>query len=202
MKSKVIGLTGQTGAGKSTAAKTAEEMGCYVINADLVAREAVEKGSECLKRLAEQFGCDIIDSDGSCNRRLLAKRAFSSAENTEKLNQITHPWIIRRIDEYIEAYRQKNGGMIVLDAPQLFESGADSLCNMVIAVTAPQDIRLDRIMQRDHLSREEALLRIRAQHEQHYYIERADAVIDGSLPMEQVRRSIADILLEICRKEG
>lgn len=177
-------------------------MGCYVINADLVAREAVEKGSECLKRLAEQFGCDIIDSDGSCNRRLLAKRAFSSAENTEKLNQITHPWIIRRIDEYIEAYRQKNGGMIVLDAPQLFESGADSLCSMVIAVTAPQDIRLDRIMQRDHLSREEALLRIRAQHEQHYYIERADAVIDGSLPMEQVRRSIADILQEICRKEG
>ena len=72
----------------------------------------------------------------------------------------------------------------------------------MIAVTAPQDIRLDRIMQRDHLSREEALLRIRAQHEQHYYIERADAVIDGSLPMEQVRRSIADILLEICRKEG
>ena len=113
MKAIVVGLTGQTGAGKSTVAGYLEELGCGVINADAVAREAVKSGSECLKKLAGAFGEDVINEDGSCNRRLLAKRAFSSRENTELLNSLTHPWIISRTKEYIEGLCHKGYDMII-----------------------------------------------------------------------------------------
>ncbi len=94
---KIIGLTGQTGAGKSTAAKFMSELSCAVIDADSVSRRTAQKDSPCLKRLAQEFGGDIINKDGSCNRRLLAQRAFSSDENTERLYSVTHPYIVGEI---------------------------------------------------------------------------------------------------------
>lgn len=200
MTTKVVGLTGQTGAGKSTVAAAAAAAGCYVINADIAAREAVAKGSECLKALADEFGSDIIDGNGECNRRLLAQRAFASADRTLRLNEITHPWIIRRISEYIEAYRQKVG-VILLDAPLLYESGADALCDCVVAVTAPEKIRLERIMQRDSLTEEEATMRIRAQHDAAYYSDRADYIIDGTLPLGEGGSKLTELLADISEKE-
>ncbi len=197
MDNIVIGLTGQTGAGKSTVSEFLAEMGCAVISADQVAREALSKNSDCLKRLAELFGCDIIDEDGCCRRRLLAQRAFSSPENKKLLDGTTHPWIIRRTEEYIGAYRKNTCCPIVFDAPLLFESGGDRLCDAVIAVTAPEKLRLERIIRRDGLSPEEARLRMDAQHETEYYTGRADFVIDGSVPLEDVRRQTADVLERI-----
>lgn len=198
MKNRVIGLTGQTGAGKSTVAGMLESLGCRIINADAVAREATAKGSECLKRLAEYFGNDIIDSNGNCVRKLLAQRAFSSRENTEILNSITHPMIIGRISEYIEMCGEDEN--VVIDAPQLFESGCDKLCDKVIAVTAPKDVRLQRIIMRDDISEQYALLRINAQHDEEYYTSRADFVIDGSMSIDDVGRKVK-IISGIIRKE-
>lgn len=195
MKNRVIGLTGQTGAGKSTVAEYARELSCEIISADKVAREALQKGSSVLKTLAELFGCDIIDSDGECVRSLLAQRAFSSRENTELLNRTTHPWIIRRTKEYIDMIPQ--GRLIVFDAPQLFESGAQTLCESVIAVVAPAATRLDRIMKRDGISRDAALLRINAQHGEDYYTSRADYIIDGSKPLDHVRQETERIINEL-----
>ena len=194
MKNRVIGLTGQTGAGKSTVSAMAESYGCYIINADKVAREATAKNSECLKRLAEFFGNDIIDSNGECVRKLLAQRAFSSKENTDMLNSITHPMIIRRISEY---------KTVIIDAPQLFESGCDKLCDKIIAVTAPRSVRLERIIMRDGISEKDALLRINAQHDEEYYTSQADFVIDGSMSIEDVERKLKSILEKIsANKEG
>lgn len=194
---KIFGLTGQTGAGKSTVAVYASQLGCAVIEADLVAREALEKGSDCLKRLAKVFGYDIITEDGFCNRKLLAERAFAEREKTEILNSITHPWIIRRTMEYIDEYRHKNYDIILFDAPQLFESGGDSLCDFVIAVTAPEAIRMERIMKRDGLDEKAARLRINAQHDETYYTERADYLIDGSKDRETIKTDIREIILQI-----
>lgn len=199
MKSKIIGLTGQTGAGKTTVAETAREMSCEIINADLVAREALKKGSPCLKRLAEAFGYDIIDSDGECKRAVLAGKAFSSKENTELLNKITHPWIRKRISEYIEMYGDDK--IIILDAPQLFESGADKICDKIITVAAPENIRLQRIRARDGLSCEDALLRIRAQHDESYYTSRADFVINGNSDIEAVREKVKKIISQLSAEE-
>ncbi len=202
MNNIIVGLTGQTGAGKSTVSGFLREQGCNIINADLVAREALAVGSDVLKRLALIFGSDIIDKDGSCRRRLLAQRAFSSEENTEILNKITHPWIKARIEEYIEMYKKSNDSVIVIDAPQLFESGCDSVCDKVIAVIAPQSIRLERIIRRDSLSISEAQLRINAQHSQEYYTRKSDFIIDGSLPLEEVRSVIAGLIRELSALRG
>lgn len=194
MKKTVLGLTGQTGAGKSTVSEYAEKLGCAVVNADAVAREALSPDSDCLKRLAEYFGYDIINSDGSCKRKLLAERAFASREKTDLLNSITHPYIIDRCREYINQYMNKNYDVIIFDAPQLFESGGDVLCDFVITVTAPKEIRLQRIMQRDGISEKDALTRINAQHDENYYTQKSDFIINGNAPTENVISQLQNLL--------
>ena len=201
MKSIVVGLTGQTGAGKSTVASFAEAMGCRIVNCYTVAREAHSPGSDCLKRVAELFGSDIIDDMGCCRRTLLAERAFADKEKTELLNSVTHPWIIRRSQEYIEQYSIDFDGMVILDAPLLYESGGDALCVRVIAVTAPIDVRLARIMNRDGISREHAMLRINAQKDDEYYTSKADYIIDGSKSLDEVEDSLKKILEAIKANE-
>lgn len=199
MKAKVIGLTGQTGAGKSTVSEFAGEMGYEIINADKEARKVLEKGSECLKILAEVFGCDIIKEDGTCDRKILAQKAFASRENTDLLNKITHPRIIERIGEYILAVSEKTE-IILFDAPQLFESGGDKLCDKVIAITAPREIRLKRIKERDGISESEALLRINAQYGEEYYTSRADFIIDGSKSIDEVKQEFQNIVRTVLNR--
>lgn len=200
MKHNVIGLTGQTGAGKSTVAAMAAELSCRIISADAVAREALQKGSPVLRELAEIFGEDIIDRDGSCRRSVLAQRAFSTPENTELLNRTTHPWILRRTEELIAECEPDKP--VIFDAPQLFESGGEVLCRKVIAVVAPKELRLQRIMERDGISQQSALLRINAQHDEVYYTARADFVINGALPLLQVRKETEAIISRLKLSEG
>ena len=195
-KKRVIGLTGQTGAGKTTVSSFAVELGCAVVDADKVAHEALAPGSDCLKRLAEIFGHDIIEKDGSCRRSVLAQRAFSDKKSTALLNSITHPWIIEKSGQYIRR-KLENNDIVIFDAPLLFESGGDRLCGTVIAVTAPENIRIERIIQRDGISEKAARLRMGAQHHEEYYTSRADYVIDGSASLDEIKRKTAAIISEI-----
>ena len=196
MKTKFIGLTGQTGAGKSTVSEFAAKMGYRIINADKLAREVMGNNSECLKRLAEIFGSDIINSDGSCNRKLLAKRAFSSRKNTDILNGITHPAIISKVREYIDIY-SKESDVILFDAPQLFESGGDKMCDEIIAVVAPMDVRLKRILSRDGISESDVLMRMKAQLDEDFFRANANYIIDGSMPLEDVQRQFEEIMKKV-----
>lgn len=176
----IIGLTGQTGAGKSTVCEFLRQMSFCVIDCDKVAREVTEKGSLLLSKLAAAFGNDIILADGSLNRRLLASLAFSSKDKTELLNKITHPEILSAIKQKIEG---SSCEITVLDAPTLFESGADKLCDRIIAVLCDENKRKARIITRDNLSGEQADVRLSAAKSNEFFIERADAVIfnDGTL---------------------
>ena len=196
MKTKFIGLTGQTGAGKSTVSEFAAKMGYKIINADKVARQVMGNNSECLKRLAEIFGSDIINSDGSCNRKLLAKRAFSSRENTDILNGITHPAIISKVREYIDIY-SKESDVIIFDAPQLFESGGDRMCDEIIAVVSPVDVRLKRLISRDGISESDVLMRMNAQLDEDFFRANADYIIDGSKPLKDVQRQFEEIMKKV-----
>lgn len=180
----IIGLTGQTGAGKSTVAKILEENGLFIINADSVAREVVEKGEPTLTKLANSFGDDILNSDGILNRKLLASRAFSSRENTDLLNSITHPAITERIRLKISQAFENGEKAVVIDAPQLFESGENEMCDIIVTVAAPLEIRLHRIMNRDGVTEDEAHLRINAQLSEEYYINNSDIVIRNFPPYE------------------
>ncbi|MBE6728220.1 MAG: dephospho-CoA kinase [Ruminococcaceae bacterium] len=167
----IIGLTGPSGAGKSMAAKEAVKLGFKVIDCDMVARQAVLPQSEGLKALVEAFGKEILCEDGDLNRKVLAKIAFSSLKNTEKLNKTLLPHIVALIKP------QLNDGNVLLDAPTLFESGLDSVCDTTVAVLADRHIRLNRIIVRDSLTINEAETRLNAGKSDDFYLQNAKHIL-------------------------
>jgi dephospho-CoA kinase len=192
----VIGLTGPTGAGKSTVAAAWEKAGCVVVDADKIAREAVSQPA-CVAELKAEFGNDIVDETGALDRRLLAKRAFISPSKTERLNAITHPKIMEEVTKQISLFRRSKVKAIILDAPLLFESGADQLCDTTVAVTAPLEVRRNRIMARDSISAGQAMERIGAQREDSYYNTRASYIFDGSVDLGSVPARAQELLERI-----
>ena len=185
---RIIGLTGQTGAGKSETAALFASMGLPVVSADKAARLAVED-SDIKAALFAAFG-NVINADGSLDRKSLAKAAFSSPENTAVLNAITHPRIIELM--LAEADRAE-GDTVIFDAPQLFESGEDKLCDRIIGVIADRDVRLKRLLARDGLSREEIERRMSVQLSEEFFIAHCDDIIDNSGAPEDLSRKAAQI---------
>ena len=169
----ILGLTGESGAGKSTVAAFFANNGFAVVDCDQIARQVAEK-EEIQKQLAEAFGQDICQN-GGLNRRLLAQRAFSSEEKTALLNQITHPAILRQTIEQALTF-SRSGKPVVIDAPLLFSTGLDKFCDWTIAVTADEKTRLLRIMERDSISMEDAKKRTARQQKENF-AERADQLV-------------------------
>lgn len=176
----ILGLTGPTGAGKSTFCTHLVQSGFFPIDADKLAREALLPGSSCVSQLKLVFGEDIQGQDGQINRGLLASRAFSSRENTQLLNDITHPWIFLRSLKLMKEKISEGERLFVFDAPVLFESNSDLMCDLVACVMADRETRISRIMNRDKISRESAQLRLSAQHSDSFYTSQSDFVIDGT----------------------
>lgn len=174
---KIIGLTGLTGAGKSTVAQKLMAYGCYHIDADKVARGVINNNENVKTKLKARFGEDVINSDGTTNRPLLASRAFADEESILALNQITHPEITKEIHSIIKAMEEVGYRGVIIDAIALFESGENELCDFTVAVVAPEDIRLQRIMERDNITREAALQRMNAQKDESFFTEKADFVL-------------------------
>lgn len=166
----IIGLTGQTGAGKSTVAKKLTEYGCVHIDADLLARTVISTSATVLDNLKKEFGADIFKK-GALDRKTLAKKAFSSFANTEKLNSITHPAVTEAIEKIIESQRKNGAKAVIIDAIALFESGEDKLCDFTVAVVAPREERFERIVKRDRLTERQANERINAQKDESFYTE-------------------------------
>ena len=160
---RVIGLTGKTGAGKSTVAAFLEEKGCFIIDGDKIARDILLPGEPAVKELARAFGEDIILPDGNVDRRRLASRAFADRESTDKLNAVTHPRITERFVADINKAEKEGFSVAVIDAAALLESDCKRLCSFFVVVTAPEEVRLERILKRDGITKEQALTRIKAQ---------------------------------------
>ena len=186
----IIGLTGSTGAGKTTVSAEMENQGCISIDCDWISRSPGVYDGECIKELQAVFGDDIV-TRGMLDRALLAKRAFVNKENSEKLNSITHPRILKKVREEIEHAEKAGYGLIIVDAPTLFEAGFDKMCARIIAVTAPEDVRMKRIIFRDRLTEEEAATRMNAQPKNEFYESRADYKIDGTLGISEYERILA-----------
>lgn len=194
MKNIVLGLTGQTGAGKSTLCQYLQQQGCSIINADQVARDVVEKGSDCIADVILEFGIEYLNMDGSLNRRKLAESVFTDKAKLKKLNDIMFPYIIRDIQEKIQLKKEAEEGVIVLDAPTLFESGCDKFCDKVVSVIATQEMRCKRIIDRDGLTEEEAMHRITAQHSDEFYVERSWSVVQNNGDMEELKMQADNLL--------
>ena len=195
----MIGLTGPTGAGKSTVSGFFGEYGFKIVNADKIAREIMEPNGVCVRQLVYAFGKSILAPDGSLNRRALAMKAFSSRENTQTLNDITHPQIFLRTLKLCREYIDRGERKIIFDAPVLFESNSDLMCDAVVSVTAPKEVRISRLMQRDRLPREEIERRISAQKDNAFYESRSDFTIDGSQDIAQVRSQVQSIINKLGR---
>lgn len=188
-KGIVIGLTGPTGAGKSSVAKELAALGCAVVDCDQIARQVTNSCEPCLRSLAKEFGEDILQN-GVLDRKLLAARAFASPEKTQALNALTHPWIMKETKAQVQAALDSGKRFVVIDAPLLFEAGVDALCDEIMAVTVPFEKRLQRIMKRDGISEELARARMAAQHPESWYEQRAGKVVSGRLDEETLRREL------------
>ena len=174
----VIGLTGQTGAGKSTVCTILKDKGCHIVDTDLLARKAVEN-PEVIERLCDKFGDDII-SGGVLDRRELARRAFATPEGTKALNLITHPEITRLAVEEIHKAESEGAKAAIIDAALLFESPLTAVCDKTVCVAADEKIRLERIMKRDGISESDARLRMNAQPDEEYYKSKSDIIINNN----------------------
>ena len=194
----VVGLTGQTGAGKSTVSKIFASNGFAVINADIVARQVVEKGSKCLAEIEEFFGNDVIDNDGNLDRKKLAGVVFSDKTKLETLNTITYPYITGEILRQINEFAERKEKLILLDAPTLFESRADDFCEIIISVLADEEIREKRIVQRDGLTSEQARKRMGSQLDEEFFSTHSDYIIHNNSNIETVN-GIAEELSEKIR---
>lgn len=178
----ILGLTGQTGAGKSTVSKILEKYGCYHIDADLVARETIDSDEKVKAELKNRFGEDVIGNDGKVNRKLLGAKAFADPQSTLDLNSITHPAVNKKVQSIIAKKEQENVKAVIIDAIALFESGEDKLCDYTVSVIAPKDIRLKRITARDSISEEKALERINAQKDEEFFSVNSDYIIKNYEP--------------------
>lgn len=179
---QIIGITGQTGAGKSSVCRLLQSRGFYHIDADAVAKSLYEKGAPILDALVSAFGSQILSIDGTLDKKMLALTAFSSEEQKEKLNAIVHPAVTEKIKEILKTQETLGTKGVILDAIALFESGENELCEMTLGVIAPQEIRLSRIMKRDGITEGEALLRMRAQPDEQFYISKCDRIIRNFPP--------------------
>lgn len=192
----LIGLTGPTGAGKSTVARLlSEKYGLGHIDCDAIAREIMQKDSPVLAQLANAFGEDII-VDGELDRATLAARAFASKEAIKLLNSITHPVIISKSLAKVNDFTREGKTAVILDAAAIFESKIDKLCAFTAVVTAPDDIRMDRIMYRDSITQEKALHRMGAQLSAKEYEAKADVVLKN-YPPHDIETEIIKIINEL-----
>ncbi len=172
----IIGLTGPTGSGKSSFSLVAEQKGFTCIDCDKLSRKVTQSASQCLSKLSDAFGEDII-KDGRLDRKLLAQLAFVSEEKKQLLEDVIFPFII---DEVLKGIQTAQSDNIILDAPTLFESGIDEMCSCVVAVLSPSDIRKKRIIERDSLTEEQAEVRMNAGKPDSFYEERADYIINNN----------------------
>ncbi len=191
---KIYGLTGMSGAGKSTVSDSFEKAGFFVADCDRIAREVVKKGEPCLDKLQRLFGNGVITADGELDRRAMGNIVFTNAEKLKLLNDTIYPYITYKV---ITMCENADGRFILLDAPTLFESGIDFICDGVISVTCDKEKSVERIMLRDNITRESAENRLSSQHDAEYYKSRSDFCIENNGDLETLRANADDTARKI-----
>lgn len=199
---RIVGICGRSGSGKTTVCKAFEALGAKSIDTDRVYRELTCAGddgmpSECVRRIAKEFGGKVVASDGSLNRAYLARIVFGNKEKLALLNSITHKRITERTEAMIFEYLRAGATCVLVDAPALFESGFDKKCDAVVCVSAPEDTLAARIVARDNITPEQARRRLSSQIPDDELRERADFVLvnDGVAEIEpQAEKILGEIL--------
>lgn len=184
----LLGLTGQIGAGKSTAARILEEFGASVVDADLIGKQVVEQSPALLKELVRRFSEEILTPSGKVNRKALAKKAFASDDATRALNEIIHPYLLKELHRQVK-YHLKQGRVVIIDAALLLDWELDRKVDTTIVIAAPLRLRTKRMALRG-LSPAEILARQKAQPSLATFRSRADYVISNSGNVKELRRRL------------
>ena len=194
----VVGLTGGLATGKSSVARLFQDCGAIVIDADVLAREAVEPGRPAWRDIVRVFGKKVLQSDRTLDRRTLGQIVFSNRAKLKQLSAIVHPRVAREQNRLTrEIVSKEPDAVIIYDAPVLIEAGAHKRMDKIIMVAADQATQIKRLCNRSHLSRAEALRRIRSQLPLAQKIKLADYVIDGTLSFEQTKNEVQRIYAEL-----
>lgn len=196
---KIIGLTGGISTGKSTVSNYLLQKGYLVIDADLVAREVVLKGSEGLRVLVDAFGEGILSEVGELDRKRLGQLIFHDEEKRQLLNRLLHPLIRQKILDSIETYRLIDPSIVFLDIPLLFETDYSSLCDEVWVVFVNDQVQLERLMLRDQLNEQEALKRLDSQWSIHKKAKLATRVINNERSLEETYQQVDVCLNELLK---
>lgn len=182
---KIIGLTGMSGAGKSTVCEFFLECGFSVIDCDDCAHAVTSAGMPCVAELAKRLSPEIVNADGSLNRRATGRMIFADPHKREVFNSVVYPYIRYMIISLIKQYAKK-GADVLLDAPTLFEARLECICTEIVSVCADNELCAKRIMERDRISHEDALNRLKSQHDIEFFRRNSDIVIENNGTREQL----------------
>ncbi|EDO0827258.1 dephospho-CoA kinase [Listeria monocytogenes] len=187
---KTIGLTGSVATGKSTVSNMIQQAGIPLVDADIAARKVVEPGTEGLKEIVAYFGEEILLADGTLDRAKLGEIIFKDKEKREKLNEITHPRVKDYMLEARERFFRAGKELVFFDIPLLFESHLESLVDQIVVVWTTPETELKRLMERNNLTKEDALRRIESQMGIDEKARKADFVIDNNESLEKTQKQV------------
>lgn len=194
---KIIGLTGPSGSGKSSCHEVFNKIGIPCIDADKVYHDLLIPPSECADELVSVFTPSILSSTGEIDRKKLSNIVFfdDSGNALLQLNEITHKYVIKSINNIVAQHKSNNKKAVVIDAPLLFESGIDKTCDFTLAVISNEKIRISRIIERDSLDSSSAKARIKAQKPVDFYTSRATYTITNDSTIDDLNDKIRDVLM-------
>ncbi len=198
-----VGLTGNIGSGKSTVAVMLADLGACVIDADVIVHRLLLPGSDTHAAVVSTFGAGILQPDGTINRRMLAEIVFEAAEKRAILESLVHPGVRSAIEDRIrELEKTTPGGVVVVDAALLVETGFYRQFDCLIVVTCDPEIQLKRVVERSGLGIKEVRARFAAQMPAEEKVKAADYRIDNSGSLDETRRQIIAVYRELLRKRG
>ena len=190
---RVIGVCGGSGSGKSTVSACFSMLGGLVLDADAIYHELIDAPSPCVDAIVDAFGREVL-ADGKIDRSKLRSIVFRDKEALRRLNMISHAFVGNEIDRRLKAAKSKGEAFCVIDAPLLLEAGMDAICDFVVAVVAPVETRIERIVSRDSISPEAARERISQQLPDEELYLRCDSVIRNDGDIDDLMRSCEEIL--------
>ena len=193
-----VGLTGGIGSGKSEVSRRLAAQGAVVIDADLIAREVVEPGTDGLAEVVEAFGPGVLRPDGGLDRARLGDIVFADPALRSKLNAIIHPRVARRMAELERAAGP--GAIVIHDVPLIAEAGRAGAYDMVVVVDAPPKIQAERLVRRRGMTREQARARMAAQASRKQRLAIADIVIDNCGSLAVLDRQVGDLWAQLRRR--
>jgi dephospho-CoA kinase len=189
----LVGLTGNIGSGKSTVAQLLSERGATIIDADVLARRAVEVGTAAHRAIVERWGTSVLEPGGMIDRAALRRIVFSEPSELEQLNALVHPEVERMRDALVEQARLRGDKLVVCDIPLLFERKMTDAFDRIVLVDAPRPVRLERLVRERGLRETEAMDMIVAQMPAELKRARADFVIDNDGTLTQLDARVADV---------